>query len=176
LSSPVLIIPGIGNSGPQHWQTLWEKSNPDFVRVQQRDWNNPDRDEWVETLEAAVKQTGPQVVLVAHSLGCLTVAHWASRPHSPVAAALLVAVPDPTRPDCPKGITGYSLTPTQPLPFRSTVVISTNDPFGSAEHAERLAHAWASRVVNIGNCGHINADSGLGAWSEGFDLLVQLRG
>jgi predicted alpha/beta hydrolase family esterase len=175
MTSPVLIIPGIGNSGPQHWQSLWEKANPDFVRLQQRDWDNPVCDEWVATLEAAVKQAGPDVILVAHSLGCLTVAHWASRPHSPAAAALLVAVPDPTRPDCPKGITGYALTPTQPLPFRSTVVVSTNDPIGSAEHAECLAHAWGSRVVNIGNCGHINVESGLGAWAEGFDLLEQLR-
>lgn len=176
MTSPVLILPGIGNSGPQHWQTLWEKANPDFVRVQQRDWDNPVCAEWVATLEAAVKKAGPRVVLVAHSLGCLTVAHWASGLHSPAAAALLVAVPDPNRPSCPTGISGYSLTPMQPLPFRSTVVVSTNDPIGSAEHAERLAQAWGSRVVNIGDRGHINADSGLGTWPEGFELLEQLRG
>jgi predicted alpha/beta hydrolase family esterase len=63
----------------------------------------------------------------------------------------------------------------QPLPFRSTVVVSTNDPIGSAEHAERLARAWGSHVVNIGDRGHINADSDLDAWPEGFDLLNQLR-
>jgi predicted alpha/beta hydrolase family esterase len=175
LPSPVLIIPGIGNSGPQHWQSLWEKTNPDFVRVQQRDWENPVCEEWVAALEVAVKNAGPRVVLVAHSLGCLTVAHWASGPHSPAAAALLVAVPDPNRPSCPKGISGYSRTPMQPLPFRSTVVVSTNDPIGSAEHAERLARAWGSHVVNIGDRGHINADSDLDAWPEGFDLLNQLR-
>ncbi len=176
MTPPVLIIPGIGNSGTQHWQTLWEMANPEFVRVQQRDWDRPVCDEWVASLETAVKMAGPRVVLVAHSLGCLTVAHWASRPHSPAAAALLVAVPDPNRPDGPKGITGYSLTPTQPLPFRSTVVISNNDPFGSAAHAERLAHDWCSLVVNIGERGHINADSNLGAWPDGFEMLEQLLG
>jgi predicted alpha/beta hydrolase family esterase len=175
LSFPILILPGLGNSGPQHWQSLWEKANPDFVRVQQRDWDKPVCEEWVATLEAAVKQAGPKVVLVAHSLGCLTVAHWASGPHSPAAAALLVAVPDPNGPNCPPDVTGYSLTPTQPFPFRSTVVISSDDPYGSAEHAERMAHAWGSHVVHIGNRGHINADSGLGEWSEGFALLEQLR-
>jgi predicted alpha/beta hydrolase family esterase len=175
LSSPVLILPGIGNSGPQHWQSLWEQSHPNFSRVQQRDWDKPVCDEWVAALEAAVKHAGPQVILVAHSLGCLTIAHWASRPHSPVAAALLVAVPDIKGENTPEGITGYSHTPTLPLPFRSTVVISSDDPYGSAQHAEHLAQAWGSRVVNIGNRGHINASSGLGKWSEGFALLEQLR-
>jgi predicted alpha/beta hydrolase family esterase len=175
MSAPVLILPGIGNSGPLHWQSMWEQAHPDFVRVQQRDWDRPVCEEWVATLEAAVKRAGPRVVLVAHSLGCLTVAHWASGPHSPVGAALLVAVPDPNGPNCPQGITGYSLTPTQPFPFPGTMVISTDDPYGSPEHAERLARAWGSRVVHIGARGHINAESGLGEWGEGYDLLEQLR-
>lgn len=175
MSSPVLILPGVGNSDPLHWQSLWENAHPDFLRVQQRDWDKPVCEEWVATLEAAVKQAGPKVVLVAHSLGCLTIAHWASGPHSPAAGALLVAVPDPNGPNTPKGITGYSLTPTQPLPFRSIVVISSDDPYGSPQHAERLAKVWGSRVVNIGEHGHINASSGLGEWSEGYDLLEQLR-
>lgn len=175
MRTPVLILPGIGNSGPLHWQSLWENAHPEFSRVQQRDWDKPVCEEWVATLEAAVKQAGPRVVLVAHSLGCLTIAHWASGPHSPIAAALLVAVPDRNGPNWPNDITGYSLTPTQPLSFRSTVVISTDDPYGSAEHAEYLAHAWGSRIVHIGDRGHINADSGLGEWSEGYALLEQLR-
>ena len=176
MSSPVLILPGIGDSGPLHWQTLWEQAHPNFSRVQQRDWDKPVCEEWVATLEAAVKQAGPQVVLVAHSLGFLTIAHWASGPHSPAAGALLVAVPDPNGPNTPKDITGYSFTPTQPLPFRSTVVISADDPYGSAEHAECLAQAWGSRIVHIGDRGHINASSGLGEWQEGYDLLEQLLG
>lgn len=175
MTAPVLILPGIGDSGPQHWQSLWEKANPCFVRVHQRDWDKPVCDEWVATLEAAVKQAGPRVVLVAHSLGCLTIAHWASQPHSPAAAALLVAVPDPNGPNCPPDLTGYSLTPTQPLPFRSTVVVSGDDQYGSAEHAEGLARAWGSKVVHVGARGHINALSGLGAWPDGFELLEELR-
>ena len=175
MSAPVLILPGIGDSGPLHWQTLWENSHHDFVRVRQRDWDKPVCDEWVATLEAGVKRAGPKVVLVAHSLGCLTIAYWASGPHSPAVGALLVAVPDPNGPNCPPDVTGYSHTPTKTLPFRSTVVISSDDPYGSAAHAERLAKAWGSGVVNIGNRGHINAASGLGAWPEGFELLEELR-
>ncbi len=175
MSAPILILPGIGNSGPLHWQSLWENSHPNFSRVQQRDWDKPVCEEWVATLEAAVKRAGPKVVVVAHSLGCLTIAHWASGMHSPAAAALLVAVPDPNGPNCPPDVSGYSLTPSRPLPFPSTVVISADDPYGSPEHAERLARAWGSKVVHVGERGHINAASNLGAWPEGFELLEELR-
>jgi len=171
----VLILPGIGNSGPLHWQTLWEQTNPAFVRVQQRDWDNPVCDAWVAAIEDAVKRAGPQVVLVAHSLACLAVAHWAAKPHSPIKAALLVAVPNSTRPSFPKEAVGFAKTPTQPFAFRSTVIVSDDDPFGSAENAERLAAAWGSRVVRIGPCGHINVDSGLGDWPAGFELLKDLQ-
>lgn len=174
--SSVLILPGIGNSGPEHWQSLWEQAHPAFRRVEQRDWDRPLREEWAVTLEAAVRQAGTDVVLVAHSLACLAVARWASREHAPIAAALLVAVPDPADPNFPAEAIGFSQTPTQPFDFRSIVVASTDDPYGSVEHAQVLAQSWGSRWVNVGACGHINASSGLGAWAEGYELLTQLRG
>ena len=174
MSENVLILPGIGNSGPAHWQTLWEQSQPSFVRVQQRDWDKPVCNEWVAAIEEAVKHAGLEVVLVAHSLACLAVAHWAAGPHSPVKAALLVAVPNSKRPSFPREAVGFADTPTEPFSFRSTVVVSDDDPFGPAENAERLATAWGSRVVHVGPRGHINASSGLGDWPEGYALLRQL--
>ena len=176
MPATVLILPGIGNSGPQHWQSIWEQSHPEFVRVQQRDWNNPVCEEWVAAIEEAVKRSGPDVVLVAHSLACLVVAHWAARAHAPIKAALLVAVPNSNGSNFPKEAAGFSETPALPFSFPSTVVISTDDPYGSSEHSEQLARAWGSGVVQIGNCGHINASSGLGAWRAGYELLNQLRG
>ena len=173
--SSVLILPGIGNSGPSHWQSLWEAANPAFRRVEQRDWDRPVCEEWVVTLEAAVRQAGADVVLVAHSLACLAVAQWASRGHAPIAAALLVAVPDPAGPNFPAEAIGFSQTPTQPFDFCSTVVASSDDPYGSVAHASALAQAWGSRWVNIGESGHINASSGLGEWAYGYELLTQLR-
>ena len=175
MPSPVIIIPGIGNSGPLHWQTLWEQSNPEFVRLQPRDWDEPICEEWSETLETAAKNTGPDVVLVAHSLACLVVAHWASGPHSPIKAALLVAVPDPAGPYFPKEALGFSNTPTGPLNFRSTVVVSEDDAYTSPERARGLARSWGSKLVDVGKCGHINAGSNLGAWPQGFELLNELR-
>jgi predicted alpha/beta hydrolase family esterase len=131
----------------------------------------------VAVIEEAVKRTGPDAVLVAHSLACLAVAHWAAaKSHSPIKAALLVAIPNSKGPNFPVEARGFSETPSEPFSFRSTVVVSDDDPYGSPEHAEQLAAAWGSRVVHIGNRGHINANSGHIAWPEGYDLLIQLRG
>ena len=74
MAGSVFMLPGIGNSGPGHWQTLWEQRNPSFVRVQQRDWDSPVCHDWVISLEHAVRAHSADVVLVAHSLGCLLVA------------------------------------------------------------------------------------------------------
>jgi uncharacterized protein len=176
VSSSVLILPGIGNSGPQHWQSYWEQANSDFSRVQQRDWNNPNCEEWAATLETAVNGTGSKhAIIVAHSLACIVVAYWAAKPHTPIKAALLVAVPNPIGPNFPKEASGFSFIPMKKFEFRSIVVASTNDPYSTFEYTLQIAKAWGSELVNIGNCGHINANSGLGVWDEGFQLLTKLR-
>lgn len=174
MTSPILILPGIGNSGPLHWQSLWEQANPDFIRIQQRDWNKPICEEWVSTLERAVKNTGPNVVLVAHSLACLTVAHWAAGTDLAIKAALLVAVPDPSGPSFPKEAIGFSETPMKTLAFPSIIVASDDDPYATSDYTARIAKAWGSRLVNIGNRGHINASSDLGQWDDGLKLLKEL--
>lgn len=172
----VLILPGIGNSGPEHWQSRWEAAEPGFERVVQRDWEHPLCAEWVAGLERAVRQRGAARVIVAHSLGCLAVAHWAARAHSPVRAALLVAVPDPDGANFPREARGFSPLPMLPLAFPSVLVSSSDDPYGSPAQAAACARAWGSRLVEIGARGHINAASGLGDWPEGQQLLRDLRG
>lgn len=176
MSATVLTFPGIGNSGPEHWQSLWEQSHPEFIRIAQRDWDSPACEEWVAVLESTVQRIGPQVVVVAHSLACLAVAHWAACAHAPIKAALLVAVPDPGRPDFPAEATGFAPLPKQRFSFPTIVVASTNDPYGSLAHAQTCAAAWGSRLVDIGAAGHINASSGLGQWPEGYALLRELCG
>ena len=105
---PTLIIPGIGNSDQAHWQTLWESADPGFMRVQQRNWNNPVCDEWVYALEKAVKKIGASPILVAHSLGCLCVAHWAARTSLKIKGAFLVAPPNPDDDGFPSEARGFS--------------------------------------------------------------------
>ena len=176
MSSTVLILPGLGNSGPQHWQTLWEQAHPDFLRVVQKSWDHPVCADWVATIEGAVRRAEPEAVLVAHSLACLAVAHWASGDHAPIKAAMLVAVPNSQRESFPKEALGFAETPMARFDFPSLVVASTDDLYGSAENAERLARAWGSDYRCIGAYGHINATSGLGDWPAGYALLEQLRG
>lgn len=173
-SVDVLTLPGYGGSGLLHWQTRWEVSSPNLARVEQREWERPVRHEWVAAIETAVRRAGPNVVLAAHSLACLAVAHWACGPHSPIKGALLVAVPDPTGSNFPPSTVGFGTTPLTRFSFPSIVVISSDDPYSSPQFAEDHAAAWGSRVVHIGPKGHINGDSGLGMWDEGRELLESL--
>jgi len=171
---PVIVLPGIGNSGPLHWQTLWEQRRPHWLRVNQREWDHPVREEWVDALDAAVAECVQPPVLVAHSIGCLAVVHWASRSCVPVRAAFLVAVPDPGGDNFPSAAQGFIPLPLAPLRMPSLVVASTDDSFSPIAYARNCASAWGSQFVEIGPAGHINAESGHGAWPEGFRLLRQL--
>ena len=172
---PVLIIPGMFNSGPLHWQSIWESKNADFIRVPQADWDHPVRSEWVAAIERTAAAVRRPAVLVAHSLGCLAFAHWALSTRLQIASALLVAPPDPMGPLFPDEATGFAPVPLQRFDFASIVVVSSDDPYGSLEYVNRCASAWGSRLVNIGPAGHINAASALGEWREGFALLDALR-
>jgi serine hydrolase len=170
----VLILPGIGNSGPDHWQTRWEGSDPSFRRVVQRDWDHPVREEWVAALDETVDATGLDTILVAHSIGCLVVSHWVAASRRAVKAALLVAPPNPGAPAFPKEASGFIPLPLVRLPFPSIVVASSDDPYGSLAFAERCAQSWGGRLVNAGPEGHMNSASGMGAWADGRALLQAL--
>jgi len=170
----VLILPGLYDSGPDHWQSHWERSLPDAVRVNQRDWETPDCEEWVATLEGAVAEHGADVVLVGHSTGCALVAFWAASTARRVRGALIVGPSDTEAASYPKGPTRWTPMPMARLPFPSFVVASTDDEYVTIERAQRFASAWGSVFVNIGPAGHINSASGLGEWALGRELLAEL--
>jgi predicted alpha/beta hydrolase family esterase len=170
---PVLIVPGLGGSGPAHWQSRWEELERGYRRVSMPDWDRPDLTTWVSTLAAAVHAAPVGAVIVAHSLGCLAVAHWAGR-GGKARGALLVAVPDPEAPAFPEVAGSFRPVPLAPIGFPTRVVASRDDPYASFEFAQRCATAWRSQLTDIGCAGHINADSGLGAWAEGRQLLSEL--
>ena len=170
-----LVVPGWNNSGPDHWQTRWENLAPDLVRVEQDDWVRPDPGSWVEHLDDAVRASHQPVILIAHSLGCITLAHWVRETagHG-VAAALLVAPADVERPLANPALRGFAPIPAEQLPFASRVVASDNDPCCTLERATHLAARWGSDLVAIPNGGHLNAESGLGDWPLGQILLHDL--
>ncbi len=170
----VLILPGWQNSGPDHWQSRWER-NHGYVRVEQHDWQRPLRGDWIARLEDVLLGCTEPAVLVAHSLGCLTAAAWAAHTKNThlVKAALLVAPPDTGRDDIRQMLPGWTV-PLQKLPFQSIVFASTNDPFCSFAEAQRLATGWGARLIEAGERGHINAESGLGDWADAHAELQQL--
>lgn len=172
----VLILPGWQNSGPDHWQSRWEVLYGD-QRVQQHDWMQPLRGDWMAQLEEAVLAVPPgPIVLAAHSLGCLLTAAWAqhSRNAHRVVGALLVAPGDAEREEFRAPLKSWSPIVLQRLPFASTLLGSHDDPYCTFTRAQQLASAWGSAFVDYGNKGHINAESGLGGWPEGRALLNQL--
>lgn len=171
----VLLLPGWHDSGETHWQTRWEALYGDR-RVTQDDWQWPKRGDWMARLEEVLLEDPVPAVLVAHSLGCQLVAAWAahSRHTSRVKAALLVAPPDIEREDMPPQLTPWRPIARAPLPFRSTVVVSRDDPYCAAERAAEMAAQWGSELLSVGERGHINGESGLGDWPEGRTLLQAL--
>ncbi len=171
----VLVLPGWENSGPRHWQSLWEQRHG-YTRVEQHDWTKPLRGDWVARLEDVVLGCSEPAVLVAHSLGCILVAAWAahSRNTQRVKAALLVAPGDVERPEIRAQLPSWSPIELQALPFPSVLVGSRDDPFCAFERARLFAHAWKAQFMDYGHCGHINADSGLASWPEGHVLLQDL--
>jgi hypothetical protein len=176
----VLTVPGLGNSGPSHWQTLWEQSRDDTARIELGLWDNPRRNAWVTKLDQAIAAAETPVILVAHSLGCLAIAWWAELAGQPwgwpVAGALLVAPPDVERADACEAIRGFGPAPRGLLPFPSIFVASEDDPYCTPQRAFDMARDWGSHFVDAGPLGHVNADSGLGWWRDGQRLLDRLIG
>lgn len=172
----ILIIPGLGNSGPQHWQTLWESQLPNCERVMQRDFDNAVCSEWIETMDAAIRRHADNVVLVGHSSGSQAIAHWSQKYGRKAVGAFLVGPSDVERPDFPYKITGFAPIAMNKLGFPSVVVASSDDQYVTLERAKQFAAAWGSEFVNVGKAGHINAASGHGPWAEGLALLREFVG
>ena len=202
-STRILLLPGWQNSGVGHWQSLWEAAHG-YERVLQHDWMRPLRGDWITRLEDQMllksehsahilcrpdaenalkmapddKATAPErdTVLVAHSLGCHLIAAWAALSQNThrVKGALLVAPPDALREDFPVEMKSWRQPVLQKLPFPNICVISSNDPFSEIQSGRSMAAAWGSECIEIGDKGHINAESGLGDWPQGQALLARL--
>lgn len=169
VETTVILVPGLGDSGPDHWQTRWGEAHPAFQRVRQRDWCRPEVEAWVAGLDREIRRAPHPAILVGHSLGCITIAEWAARRWADIRGALLVAPADTDRRPF------FDSVPLRPLPFPSILVASENDPHLEMAQARLFARQWGSRWVNLGRAGHINVEAGFGPWPEGEALLDELR-
>jgi predicted alpha/beta hydrolase family esterase len=167
----VVFVPGLRNSGPQHWQSLWQRRLPDSVRVEQTDWNMPDLERWSERVDS-VLDTVESCWIVAHSFGCLATMHALARRYDAdsfgnVRGVFLVAPADPAKFGVANRLPGR-------LPINGRLVASLSDPWFSWPRAERWAERWGFPALCAGDAGHINVESGHGAWWEGWGWFQQL--
>ena len=172
-SQPTLVIvPGWRNSGPGHWQSLWtDRLSAVRVEMAEDDWQHPKRKLWVQAIARTLLARSGPVVIAAHSLGCIATTHLPPDVARRIRGALLVAPADPQR----RGVLAdFAPVPYQPLPYRSVVVASTNDPFCPIRTAGAFARSWGSELVRLQSAGHINVESGHGEWPLGLALLQSL--
>ncbi|WP_421849331.1 RBBP9/YdeN family alpha/beta hydrolase [Oricola sp.] len=171
----ILIVPGYRNSGPEHWQTRWQSRIATARRVEQEAWSKPVREDWVERIREEIAAATRPVVIVAHSLGVAATVQALGTPEADaIRGAFFVAPPDVANPDLrPRHLMTFGPYPRDPLPFPAFVVASRNDPFSAFAQAEDIAAAWGAFLVDAGQSGHLNAESGHGPWPEGLMVFAE---
>lgn len=172
----ILNVPGLKNSGPDHWQSLWEQQFPQhFVRVEQDNWQEPEREAWVERLAEVVGQYEPEeLVLVGHSVGCATIVQAVKQWGWRLKGALMVGPSDVEHPSYPPYIRNFSPLSLKPLPFSTIVVASDNDHVVSLQRAAYFADCWGSKLEVVYKAGHFLPKNGYGQWQQGLKLLEEL--
>ena len=169
----IITVPGIGGSGELHWQSRWEGSKsamaaPPAPRLGSA--LNSTTGSWRSIVRWGQSENSP--LLVAHSLGCLLVAHWQQVSTAQVAGAFLVAVPNPEAPAFPIEAASFTDPPRTRFRFPSLIIASANDPYGGVEYARARASQWGGSFVEAGELGHINEASKLEDWPQGKALLT----
>ncbi|WP_306257679.1 alpha/beta hydrolase [Pararhizobium sp. IMCC21322] len=169
----ILILPGLGGGTENHWYRRWNSKLKTARIVDQENWLAPDRDAWTNNIVAAAKSADRPVFMIAHSLGAAALTHAA--PHlsdANVVGAMLVAMPDLTTvQELIPETDGFLPASTAPLSFPSLMVASRNDFYCSYQRAEETALDLGSLLIDAGEQGHINDESGHGPWPEGLMAL-----
>jgi uncharacterized protein len=179
----IVIVPGLRDHVPDHWQTLLADQLPGSVTVPRMTTDKLSCAAWVERIDQTLAPISGPVILVAHSGGVMMVVHWAQRHRRPIHGALLATPADleaalpvgyPTLATLQHG--GWLPAPRTRLPFPSVVAASTNDPLASYERVVQYAADWGSRLVNVGAVGHLNPAAGFGEWPQAQNLIRELAG
>ncbi len=164
----IVLVPGLHNSGPDHWQSHWHRHFPHWQRVTGQTWERAELASWSNRVAELLQYSSGKVHLVAHSFGTLAAIAAARRHADKIASLFIVAPADPAN----FAIADRELA--SPLPFAARLVASRNDPWMSVERAHYWSQQWQVPLIDIGEAGHINAQSGHGEWSEGLTLLAEL--
>ena len=175
-----VIVPGVGGSEHDHWQSWLQRQLKSCSRVQQQDWNKPVLHEWIEQFVKTVQAIQEPIQIVAHSFGCLTtVAALAQHPelNQNIKNLVLVAPANPAR----FGDAGFARESQNDyqqyfhqlnLQVPSQMIIIENDHWLNFQDALQLSKAWKIRPKNLGQVGHITVASGFGPFPEIYDFLI----
>jgi len=169
----ILILPGLGGGTEDYWYRRWNSKLKTARIVDQENWLTPDRDAWTHNIVDAAKAADRPVFMIAHSLGAVALTHAAQHlSDANVVGAMLVAMPDlAAAQDSIPETAGFLPTSTAPLSFPSVMVNSQNDPYCTYQRAEETALDLGSLLIDAGDQGHINDESGHGPWPEGLMAL-----
>jgi predicted alpha/beta hydrolase family esterase len=179
----VLFVPGLRDHVEDHWQTHMARAIPGSVTVPPMAENGLSRAARVTAVDSAINAIAGDVIVAAHSAGCLMVAHWAENPTRRVRGALLVTPADVEHP-LPEGYprpealesNGWIPIARSPLPFPAIVAASRNDPLADFAKVAELAGAWGAEFYDAGEVGHLNPAAGFGAWPKAAELLEEIAG
>ncbi|NMO04898.1 alpha/beta hydrolase [Gordonia sp. TBRC 11910] len=183
LDSTVVIVPGLRDHDPDHWQSHLARDLPSAAIVPPLTADKLDRAARVAALDAVLAGIDGPSILVAHSAGVLTAVHWAAaNPASSVIGALLVTPADIESP-LPTGYPlhseldagGWLPIPRTTLPFTSIVVASQSDPLASMRRVAGMAENWGAHLLDAGDVGHLNPAAGYGPWPPALGYLAMLR-
>jgi hypothetical protein len=163
-----VLVPGLYDSGPDHWQSQWQTRLDIWRRVTQSRWSEPDIGHWIDAIRRLLGQDRRPAILVGHSFGALaSVCVTAARQHD-IAGVLLVAPAEPSRFEVEDRV------PRAPLRVPAIVVASHNDPVLPFGRAAYWSKVWNADMADLGEAGHINAEAGFGPWPYGLELLKSL--
>lgn len=186
MSTPIFFIPGFHGSGTGHWQTWLQNRLPDSDVLRDVDWEFPELSSWTDQAHGQLAALGGPALIVAHSFGCLVAAVVAAELPGSVAGIIFVAPANPDRFAAAGGLRNIRFDGTpqsvrsaadilpERLPSRipTALLASENDPWLDFSNALVIARRWNSHLVDLGEAGHVNAESGYGPWPG---LLRQLR-
>ncbi len=164
----LILVPGFKNSLPEHWQSFWEREMGMFRRISQSRWEVRDIDLWIDAIRRELSDCSRPAILIGHSLGALASAFIIDGGEPRVCGAMLVAPADPRR------FYVEDRVPVGKLNVPTVLVASRNDKLATYPMAVEMAETWGSDLVDLGEAGHINSESGFGRWPFGLTVLANL--
>jgi uncharacterized protein len=177
----ILMVPGLRDHVAEHWQTILQHKLPKAASVPPLEHDKLSCAARVAALDKALAEIEGPVILVAHSAGVMITVQWARQHKRAIHGALLAAPADLDTP-LPSGYptmdalaqNGWHPIPRERLPFPSIVAASRNDPLARFERTSAMAADWGSRLVDLGQVGHLNPAAGFGVWTMAETLIHEL--